>query len=271
MSKQLKVATYSRDKEGKSAKILQCLKNYPEGATPKMIALDTSINVNTVKSMIQKIKGIEKIFRGLYKVVKGGDGAHPSPSLSLFNWNFHNCILSTTLTHHPHKNIQTTISLQLSNLKFEISTKGHATLRLAADNPLNISSISLLSNYFLELISKHSKDIITQKQVGISSIEFNHDYKNIRLDGVKSLSIDNLVEQFKVYQKKQGMRIEHKTKIAFNVENVIDMLQNNPNSLELNIKLANQREQIERLTKATEQNTQLILKMIDNIKKGDID
>ena len=266
MNEQLKVSTKTYSK---TYNIINCLKNNPEGITPKMIALNTRLNVNTIKSLLPKIHGVKKVMRGLYKVVEGGDGTTIQPSTELHSWNFHNCILSCQLTNFPKKTITTTNSFNIINYEFVISIKGHASLRVSSDNPLNISSICSVYAYFSELISKHSKDVITQSKVYISTIEFNQDYKNLRLDGVKCITIDNLVEQFKVYQKKTAMRIEHKTKVKMTVENVVDMLTNNPNSLETNIKLSKVMEQNKALIDKTAINTDLIFKLIDKMKLRD--
>ena len=190
--------------------------------------------------MIQDIKGVKKIMRGLYKVAERGDGSKLKANEELTDWNFHNCILLCQLKIFPPTYIKTTNSCSLINLEFTISKTGNATMRISADNPLNVSSIAVVYEYFSELIKHYSTDDISQKDVYLSSIEFNKDYLNVRLDGVKCITIDNLIEQFKVYQKQSGLRIEHKTKAKFTVENIIDMLQNNPNSLEINMKLSEQ-------------------------------
>ena len=62
------------------------------------------------------------------------------------------------------------------------------------------------------------------------------------------------------------MRIEHKTKVKLTVENVVDMLTNNPNSLETNIKLSKVMEQNKALIEKTATNTELIFKLIDKMK-----
>jgi len=123
-----------------------------------------------------------------------------------------------------------------------------------------------MAGYFQEQINKYSKAILSYRQISVKTIEFNRDYTNLRLDGVKCITLDNLVEQFKVYQKKLGLRIEHKTKVLFNVQNVIDMLTTDPNSMDLRLNLSKQKEQLDRLTIATSQHTQLLFKVIDNLK-----
>ena len=90
-----KVETFTRDKDGKAAKIKRCLQGYPQGLPPKTIALRTGLNVNSVKSLLPKISGVKKVMRGLYKVVNEGDGT--GSELELKDWNFHNLILTSSV------------------------------------------------------------------------------------------------------------------------------------------------------------------------------
>jgi len=261
--RQSKVATRRGTSERKITEILRCVTHHPEGITPKMIALKTSINVNTIKAILPKISGIKKIIRGLYKVVDRGDGTISSPTDVLSDWNFHNAVLSTSLAFDNPKTTHSTHSFGLINLEFIISKSGNATLRIASDNPLNVSSICMVYGFFCELIERHIATAPSASEVYIRTIEFNKDYSNLRLDGVGCLTIDNLCEQFKIYQKKRGLRLEHKTKVNFTVENIVDMLTNNPNSLESNVKLANQAKQIERIESALVKTNALLYKLID--------
>ena len=112
---------------------------------------------------------------------------------------------------------------------------------------MNVSSLAVVARLFS----------VDWRSVMISSVEFNHDYKNLRLDGVKSISVDSLVSQFKVYQKREGLRLEHKTKVPLSVENVVDMLSNQPNLVDLNVKLSQQREALDRLNLAMRKNSEL--------------
>jgi len=265
--RKLLVATRTSVLLQKQSQILECMKHYPEGVTPKIIALDTRINVNTVKSILPKLSGIKKILRGLYKVVEGGDGGVPKPSDVLSDWNFHNVVLSCQLVSFPERLIQSTYSFGLVNVEFVISCSGNASLRVGADNPLNVSSICLVFGLFLELLGKFSDDDVLMKAVFVRTIEFNKDYCNLRLDGVRCITVDSLMEQFKVYQKKIGMRVEHKTKVKFSVENVVDMLSSNPNNLETNVRLSEQGKLLKKLSVATSVNTRSLYKLIDKLKE----
>ena len=213
------------------------MSDYPEGMTPKMIALHTRINVNTIKSILPKIQGIKKIMRGLYKVVNGGDGTPKSDESRLTSWNFHNLHLSCILDFKPSQLIERTHSFGLLNFKFIISKKGRCTFSLASDYPLNISAINMVGEYFSTVLLVSYNASVTLKDIQISTIEFNRDYSNLRLDGVQCISLDSLNEQFKTYQKRIGLRIEHKTKVKFSSQDVVDMLTNNLNTTDIHTKL----------------------------------
>jgi len=73
----LSVATRSGVLSKNTQSIIKCMQSYPEGITPKKISLLTSINVNTVKSIIPKLADIQKIGRGFYKVYNGGTVRYP--------------------------------------------------------------------------------------------------------------------------------------------------------------------------------------------------
>ena len=265
---QRKVSTRTNDFNLKARKIMDVMVAFPEGITPKELGRLTGLNTNTIKSILPKLENIKKVMRGVYKVYEWGDSPQSTHFSDLRSWNFHNCHLSSVLSNYPGRLIETTHSLNLLNLKFIINNQGKASLSVSSDFPLNVSSICLVAGYFKEQISKYSDSSPSFKDIMVSTIEFNKDYSNLRLDGVKCITLDNLTEQFKVYQKKIGVRIEHKTKIKFNVENIVDMLSSNPNSLELNLKLSKQKEQLDRLSLAMSNNTQLMFKLMDQLKSG---
>ena len=255
------VATFTGSSRIKCDKILKCLSSFPEGTTPKVIAFNTSLNVNTVKSILPKLRNVKRTMRGFYKVLNGGDGPLKYPPSDLTSWTFHNCILTSDTGLKQRKIHTTTFSLGLLNLKFTLSSVGKVSLHIGCATPLNISSLSMCYGFLKEVTYRHTGFWLIPTDVYVSTIEFNKDYTNLRLDGVKCITLDSLSEQFKVYQKRLGMRIEHKTKVNFTVENIVDMLTNNPNSLESNIKLAEQGKQIRRMSEAM-QTTQSLLKRL---------
>jgi len=250
------VTTGTRDKDKKSRLIISCLEGYPEGLPPSMIAFKTGLNVNTVKSLLPRTKGIKKKLRGLYIVVKGGDGA--PLSVDLLDWNFHNLILTAPVVEHLDASRDFDFGLVKASL--DVSAAGKATFRVSSDHPLNVSSIAFVAGFFAEVAS------LKFDEISVSTVEFNHDYRNLRLDGVKSITVDNLITQFKAYQKRHGLRLEHKMKVPLAMENVVDILSNQPNTVELNVKLSQQRELIEKLIVATDRQTELLYATIDRLR-----
>jgi hypothetical protein len=207
--------------------ITNYLKTVPEGATPKMISFYTRIPQSTVRGMLSRgITGIEKTdIHGLYHSVQkmGDDG--------IFLWNFHNLLLVTHLPKYDKQAVSETHSSDLINFEFNIGAKSkNATARLSTpkvngtDYPLNLSSITLAVTLFKELIRKHANTEITNNDIEIKTIELNKDYQNIRLDGVNSITMENLIEQFKAYQKKDKLRIEHKLKVPVDAEQLFKIL-----------------------------------------------
>jgi predicted transcriptional regulator len=259
--KQLKDSTRDYDIIQKSKKILSVVGEHPEGCTPKQISTESGLNYNTVKSILPKIENIKKKFRGVYIVVNKGDG-HNS---SLTSWNFHNCILTYTLPHSHNTPQAEEIDLDLIKLKFGLSSKGKATLRVSTDYPLNISSLTLVCHKFQDLISSATDIVPNFNHIEVSTIEFNQDFNDLRLDGVKSITINTLIEHFKLYQKRRGLRLEHKTKIRFGAQDVVEMLKSNPSTLDLQLKLNKQKEQIDRLMLSTSTQTKLLFKVIDKL------
>lgn len=247
----------------KQQKITEALKQFPEGASPKTIAYTAGLNHNTVKKYLPYMSNVRKLGRGWYLGIKGGDTPLFNCASEFHTWNFHNLILSSkTPTYNPQVT-NFTRKVGLLTLTLRQSNTGNYSFRVATDYPLNISSLSLCASYFLHYLPKSS----TMSDIQVRTIEFNKDYTNLRLDGINSISMDNLIEQFKIYQKSRGLRLEHKTKIPLSANDVVEILKTNPNSLELNIKLNAQSTTLKRLTQATERNAQLITELIKGLRK----
>ena len=220
--------------------------------TPKLIALKTGLNVNTVKSLLPKIGGIKKAIRGLYKVVKQGD----STQLELFDWNFHNIILSLS----PVQSVDKVDSFDFLLGRGDLSVvRGKAVYRVSTDFPLNVSSIAYVASHFALWFGRSLSDVF------VSTVEFNHDFKNLRLDGVRCITVDSLVSQFKAYQKRVGLRVEHKTKVPLSVENVVDMLSSQVSHTDLHVKLSEHRLALERLSVAVGVSVDLSRRLLERV------
>ena len=249
--KQLSVTTTTRDKKKKSDLIRRCLQGHEEGLNPKAIATKAGLNVNTVKSLLPQIKGVKRVTRGWYKVVDD-----PHPTLDLVDWNFHNLVM-TVGVDVPDFSFSRDFLLGRVDVS---ATRGKATLRLSTDFPLNVSSIAFVAMYFGGVVPG-----VCLQDIVVSTVEFNHDYRNLRLDGVKCITVGGLVSEFKAYQKTSGLRLEHKTKVPLSMESVVDMLKYQPNAVELHAKLNQHRESLQRLVAVTEQNTALLHRFIDKL------
>ena len=249
--------TIPRDMNRKAKLISSCLVGYPEGLSPKIIASKTGLNYNTVKGLLPKMSNIVKVTRGFYKVLNKGDSPRSFP-VELSDWNFHNLIMTAPTNSPPFSRV---LDFGLVKLDFSVSPIGKATARVSTDYPMNVSSICFVAGMFAREIK------VDQSKIMISTVEFNRDFRALRLDGCNSISVDNLVEQFKVYQKRRGLRIEHKTKVPISATTVLDMLSNNPNSLEFNMKLNKQQEELKLLSKNASNMSQLLMKLIDRMNE----
>lgn len=231
---------------------------HQEGSTPKMISCGTGINTNTIKSILPKLKNVKKITHGLYLVEKEGDIPYTSDGTSP-QWNFHNLILSFPV---ELKNQQIIKDLNLVKLDYNI-TNNKCTLRVSTDYPLSVSAIVLIHEDIKQTLHLN----INLNEIVIKSIEFNKDFSNLKLEGVNCISLENLFTQFKLYQKKIGLRVEHKTKIPFSPQNMVDMLSTRPQNIELQIQLNKAQEQLEKLTRQSIFNTNQLNKLIEVINK----
>jgi len=261
----LSVATNSKVELPKHKKILDYLGLHPEGATPKMIAVETAINVNTVKSILPKLQNIKTVTRGWYKVLNKGDGGSVSCG-DLSDWNFHNLMLQVQLNHF-NKPVTKTYDFDLIKINFIINNKGKCTARLSSDYPLNVSSITVVYAFLREKIKQFSMDYVSMTDISVKSIEFNRDYSNLKFEGIQSITLDSLCEQFKLYQKSIGLRVEHKTKLDFKVDTMVDMLTQSPNTLDLSQKLHSTQEQLNKLTTQSVYNTQQLTKLMERMRK----
>ncbi len=210
---------------------IQKIKDYllttPEGATPKMIALYTGIKHSYVRTLLPKIPEIkaDENIRGLYHLV-----VNPTHG-DIFAYNFHNLFLVIYLPNYSGETIETTLSCEFTNYKLLIAkTTKQATLNISTpdingtDYPINISSITLAFALFKSLIKQHTNTDIDMKDVEVRSIEFNKDFSNLKLEGVNCITLSNLLEQCKIYNKTDKLRLEHKIIVPMDANTLINLL-----------------------------------------------
>ncbi len=209
----------------KEEKILFVLKRYPEGVFPKILASDAGINVNTTKSVLKRLVSKGKInkkdgIRGLYLLVENSRD-------SIFDWNLHNTHLACTIKNYSGERINKIFDFGTLTYKFEIGKESkQASMHIITKHPLNISSICACYSFFAQLIKEYTNFSPETTDVTVSSIEFNRDYLNLKLDGVNCITLDRLLDQFKLYQKKSGVRAEYKLKVPIPFEAIMSMLLN---------------------------------------------
>ena len=222
-SNKLKVATRTIGKLKKVEKIMKAVESEPAGITPKIMALMTGINQNTIKGLLKDMKGVKNEIRGVYRLV----GLGRDSIKTIFEFNFHNITLSCDLKGYTGIRIDTSLSSGLINYRFEIGeVSKQATLHISTEYPINISAIESVYMTFAGLVEKYAGYKPETKDVTVSSIEFNQDYANLKLEGVNCITLENLIEQFKLYQKTNGLRVEHKIKVPIQLETIMDMLTN---------------------------------------------
>lgn len=241
--KKLKVSTRTNVKNEKMKKIKNFLRYHPEGSTPKNIGFGTNINQNTVKSLLPQIPEVIKgPIRGLYKLVD--ESIHGE----LFDWNFHNAVIGCSIPNYCGERTIKTLSFNLVNFKFEIgAVSKRANLTLSTKHPVNISSIEVYSTLFIQLVNQYTGFSPNYSNIEIRSIEFNKDFTNLRLDGVNCITLRFLTSQFKAYQKKKGLRLEHKIGVSFPADGLISMLQNCNHNLEIHSELTTIKNEINTL------------------------
>lgn len=227
MSKRKVQTLTNRNRWKREEKIRSVLANFPEGTTPKIIALYTKIPQSSVRGMLMRgVPGVEKMdIRGLYRLV------HKSRVVPIFSYNFHNFLCVTYIPDYIGSQVSKTLSSDLTNFAFEIGkVSKQATLRVSTKEvngtnyPFNMSSLTIIFQLFKEWVNKYANVDITMEDVIVKSIEFNKDYSNLKLEGVNCITLSNLIEQFKIYQKELSLRVEHKITVPITANELIKLL-----------------------------------------------
>ncbi|MCX6750922.1 MAG: hypothetical protein NTZ83_05670, partial [Candidatus Pacearchaeota archaeon] len=173
-------------------KIIRILEENKSGYGPKKLAFILGINEDTAKSMLKRLlnKGVvEKnpYTHGIYRLVdKYRHG-------SIFEWKFHNGVLTTLIKGYTGDRINKEFSSGLSKYYFEVGKESQkASLKIAcSENPIEISSIYSLYLNFALLVEKYTGYFPPIKEVTISSIEFNKDFINLKIDGANCITLDS--------------------------------------------------------------------------------
>jgi len=255
----LKNETFSRGEFSKTEKIKDCLARHPEGSTPKSIARETGLNVNTVKSALRRMKEITMPLRGVYKVSNGGDG-YPISDGTLRAWNFHNLYLTFPVCYNTRDNF--ILDYELITIRVDI-VNYKACVCVSSDIPMPLSTLRLIN----DLLNEKLNTKLSMNDMIVSSIEFNKDFDGYKLEGVKCLTMHTLYSQYKLYEKQRGVRIEHKMKVPFPMSHIANMLQEQPAHVNMSARLNENTEKLNKLVAQSVYNTTQINKLLDVMRR----
>jgi len=235
MKKKRKVETKYIKARTLEIRALKVMEDYPGGISPSYAASILNENVNTIKSLLLRLESrgkVKKTHRGNYCLVENpGDGG-------IFSWNFHNEIMICELNEYYGELNDREFCCGPLKFSFIIGsgTKKATLRRLKVDGeelPMNLVSICLEYLFFKELIKQHTNIDIDESRVTLSCLEFNKDYIGLRLDGPNCITLGSLLEQFKIYQKENCVRVEHKFTLPIGMESITTMLRNNSQSIDI--------------------------------------
>jgi len=275
MGKQLKVSTKTLKALQNEKKILDVAREYPDGAYPKGIALQTGINHNTVRSACIRlaVKGLLKIHpvhRGMYLLVDN-DGH------GVFSFCFQNTELfyksDKPLVEHQLK-VENSLNSPF-RYRFIAGVKSKkASMRLSSETSFNICSLGLAVDVFQKIMEKELGIKVSDKEVWISCMEFNKDHSNLKLEGIKCITWDGMISQFKLYNKRTGLREEYRIKIPFNQDFLNKLLRNGlatAESIALMERQDKKIDQIEKNQRKQEMKMEMIFRILQKEDKMKVD
>jgi len=224
---------YSKNKQTKMDMITNLLLDpeFSAGLPPKLIAVYTKIPESNVRTLVRQMDNLTQPVRGIYRVVVNGGDRGVLGSNNLHLWNYHNLTL-TYASSYTGNEVKTTKEIGICNLVLGISTTGNCYCQMSTDYPANLSSLSLILEVFRLFVKEYEIDM-NVNDVTVKAIEFNQDYKNLKLEGVNCITVNKLIEQFKVYNRPYGLRLEHKTTVSIQARDIMDMLTNQPDTSKL--------------------------------------
>lgn len=229
MKKSLKNKSKYMGKIKKEEKIKKVLGAYPEGLGPKQIGLYSNINPSTVKNLIKNMPGIVKKYgpRGVYILDQN------YPHGEIFTWNFQNLNLRVEGIKIVKK-LEKVLPFSLFKISIIFNPNNNKiSMRLSTKHPLNISSVELVALFFVSEIKNNTGKNVEYSDIIVSSMEFNKDFENLRIDGANCITLDSLINNFKIYNKKKGVRFEDKPKIPFPLDSLMEVLTSGVQGIEM--------------------------------------
>lgn len=238
MKNKPRVSTKTKEIIIRENKIVNLLKESPEGLYPKIIAYHLRENQNTIKSHLRKMesKGIIKRDlqkRGIYNLVEN------KVDDVLSDFKFQNAMLTCKI---PKIKEDFIVKNNLNDLvRYRISfcqNTSKATLRLKSPNGINVEAILIFVRLFILEIEKNCNYEPTLEEIQFSSIEFNKDYSTLRLEGAQCLTLSDFIAQYKIYQKAHCVREEYKTKLPIPAKALFELLNSSNNYASLSLEVS---------------------------------
>lgn len=178
-----------------------------------------------------------------------------------------NACISCDLSSYSGERIQEFFGdKEIVKYNFEIgSLSKKATLHLSAQVPINISSVSVYCNLFKLLVGKHTGLDIKEGDIWISTIEFQRDFKGLRWDGMNAITMTNLLSQFKIYNKEQGLRKEHKVTSSITAETLLALLSSETKSIDMLNEISYIKERVRKVENSSRTSNILLGKILEKL------
>ncbi|MDD5418144.1 MAG: hypothetical protein PHW96_04670 [Candidatus Nanoarchaeia archaeon] len=205
-------------------RILEAVRLYPEGATPKFISNTLKLNHSTVRAYMRDMfrRGILKqnYKYGFYSVIKTIHG--------ITNYNIHNIYLTYTFTDINLTTSHKKIRFDNIKLKLYFGKKSKkATCSVSSDKPLSLREF-LMAKYVFESEVKKELNIDYLPELYVKSVEINEDFRGVRMEGINAVTWTNFIGMLeKVYNKKEKVRKEYKVSVPMKADVLVSVLRNN--------------------------------------------
>lgn len=189
-------------------RILETLKKASEPLTPKQIAAKTRINHNTVKVYVRQMRTqglIDQPYPGAYSYKTQPQYGEPPPRVQ-------NLILSVAAPWLCNK-IET-LKEQVGDVGIRIIfgvKRRKVTGFISREQGMDCTQTIMALELFRLFIAQRTDQDIDYDKIEVRSCEFLEDYSQLRLDGVKCVTVKSFLGDLeRVYNREHGLRSEVK-------------------------------------------------------------
>ena len=235
-------------------RITNLLGSHEEGLFPKQIAFILGGNQSTVRSALQKLSLEGKVITP-FKDMTGLYGIVHSETHSI-DWKVQNARISYKIPPGVEfkKITGRVIPTPLPGLNISWQTgmrSGKATCQISTKHSLNQDAFVVSVELFLKDLESilgfrpHANDLC------VSTIEFNRDSYDVRLDGISSITFNSIIDTLKLYDNGERLREEHKLKVPITLETLQRLLYGKAATVDLEYK-------VDRLQKAVNIQTRVL-------------